>query len=136
MFKFIVGSICAWAIISLAVTVYGLAVAYRPIPKYLLSEYSIIISYVTQLLSFLPFVVLGAFAAKFFFPLRSVRWSFLCFLSASIAGFWSFAFESPEVLGAAFRLALELDVVFVVGVPIVVYLLERRHANKLLKPSP
>ena len=134
--KYIVGSVCALALLSLAVTIYGLAAAYLPVPREWWRDYSTAIIVGTELISFLPIAIVGALASRKFFKQRSVLWSFLCFLTAFVFSFGSLAWESTELLGPSIRLSLEFILIFVIGVPAIIFLFERRYANNSLVPTP
>jgi hypothetical protein len=134
--KYIFGSIGALVFLWFAVTIYGLVAAYLPIPRSWWGEYQTVMSYVTKLISLLPVAFVGALASRMLFRDRSALWSLACFLTAFVINFVPIAFESIELLGHVLRLSLDFTLTFVVGVPSLVFILERRHANKLSEPTP
>jgi hypothetical protein len=128
--KFISGSIGALVLLWLAATTYGLVVAYLPIPQSWREAYPAAITYGTELTSFLPFVFVGACASRRLFKSKGVLWAFVCILVAFGASFGAVALESRELLEAVLRMTFEFVLIFAVGVPSLVFLMERRHANK------
>src|SRR5713101_6128279 len=124
--KFAFGVVGAWVLIYLSVTAYGLAAAYLPIPRSWWGAFSWLVIYGTEVISFVPFALVGALATFKLFKTKRVLQSFACFFIALLISFSSLAFETTEMLGAALRLSLEFILIFVVGVPFLVFLLQRR----------
>src|SRR4029077_12235086 len=94
--KFAFGALGAWALIYLSVTAYGLAAAYLPVPRSWWREFSWFVIYGTEVISFVPFALVGALAAFKLFKTKRVLQSFACFFIALLISFGYFAFETPE----------------------------------------
>lgn len=126
-FRFALGTLSALALMWLAVATFGLAAAFLPIPHSWSREAMYGIGYATEIISLVPFAVLAALAAPTLFKRQVVFWSFACFFLAFAICFTSLAFESRDVLMAALRISIEFILIFVVGVPLLVFLLQWWH---------
>lgn len=126
-FRLALGTFGALALMWLAVTAYGLA-ALIPIPRIWWRENANAIVYGMQIVSLVPFAFVAALAAPTLFKKQTALWSFACFFLASAICLGSLPFESIDVLMAALRVSVELILIFVVGVPLLVFLLQRWHS--------
>jgi hypothetical protein len=127
--RFLLGVLVAYALFWLSVAAYGFVVAHVPIPSQLLQNYASASILGIEFLAFLPFVTLLAFILRKLFHLHAVVYSFACCLTALVAALVPTAVESTGVLMASLRLAADVIVIFVVGVPLLIYGMQRWQAN-------
>ena len=113
----------------LSVTVYGLLVAYLPIPRHWWKDHAVAIGYGTEILAFVPFVILIAFVSSRLFPRNAVASSFACILVVLVATLAPNAVESYDLLLSGLRFSVQFILMFVVGVPLSVFAIQRLRAN-------
>jgi hypothetical protein len=130
--RFVIGTLAAFCLVWLSVFVYSLLVAHLPIPRHWWKAYAVII-YGTEIVAFVPFVVVIALLSCKLFPRYAVASSLICTLAAVIALFVPRAVDSYDLLLSSLRINAEFILLFVVGVPLVVSTLLRWRANRSIQ---
>jgi len=127
--RFLIGALAAFGLMWLSVYVYGLLAAFLPIPRYWWKDYAAAIIYGTEILAFIPFAILIALLSRKLFPRRAVTSSLICTLAALVAIFVPTVMDSYDLLLSGLRVMAEFILIFVVGVPLVVFAIQRWRAN-------
>src|SRR5258708_16473037 len=130
--RFVIGTLAAFCLVWLSVFVYGLLVAYLPIPRYWWKAYAATI-YGTEIVAFVPFAVVIALLSCKLFPRHAVASSLVCTLTAVIALFVPRAVDSYDLLLSSLRINAEFILLFVVGVPLVVFTIQRWRPNRSIQ---
>ena len=125
--RFVVGTLGAFCLVWLSAYAYYLLVQYLPIPRHWWRAYPAVM-YGAEILAFVPFAVVIALLSRRLFPRRAVVSAFACTLAAMVALFVP-TVHSYDVLLPSLRINAEFILAFVVGVPLVVFAIQRWLAN-------
>src|SRR5450755_5022372 len=133
--RFLLGVLVAYALFWLSVTAYSFVVAHTPIPRHWQQNYPSTIILGIEILAFLPFAVLLAFVLGRLFHTHAATYSFACYLAAVVVALVPMAVASSGVLMSSLRLAADVIVIFVAGVPLLVYGMQRWQPNPAVNPD-
>jgi hypothetical protein len=125
---FVLGMLAAFGLVWLSAFVYGLLITYLPISRDWWKAHAAMV-YGTEILVFVPFAVVIALVSRKLFPRHAVASSVACTLVAFAVLFAPTAVRSYDFLWPSLRINAVFILTFVVGVPLVVFTLQRWRAN-------
>jgi hypothetical protein len=124
----LIGAALGTLVLWFSVYLYGLLAVWSPWSVEWWKHHFALVSATSKALAFIPgIVVLGAVFAKLF-RTRAVLWSLVAMLITLLVAYAD-TFLTPELIGPTLRTTWGLFAPFLIGPPLIVYLLRRLRSN-------
>jgi hypothetical protein len=130
--RILIGAVLALAGMTLALWVFAVLAIYSPFPLATWRTHSSFVLYASEVISFVPIVLLLGFVLWKLFPVRptlDASLSMILALPVSVAGAW----DTPRALYGTLMAMPQFWVTFTLGVPAFVYILARLRSNYRLE---
>lgn len=134
--RFAVGTLGAFCLVWLSALAYSLLLGQLPVSRSWWAAHTTVL-YAAEILTFVPFATVIALLSSSLFPRRPVASAFACTIAAMAALFVPTVVASYRYDGlwSILRSNAEFILTFVVGVPVVVFIIQRRRANSTMGSS-
>src|SRR5262249_50240665 len=125
--RLVLGVLCAFCVVWLSALAYGQLIEHLPVSRIWWIAHPAIL-YMVEVLTFVPFAVVLVVFFRPLFLRHAIASAFACTLVAMAIVFVPTALRSYELLWPVLRVNAEFILTFLIGVPLIAMLLQRRRS--------